>query len=385
MKRRDIMALLIKEQIVQRLLSLTLLVALALLCFQVVKFFIVPALWAAIIAYVTWPLYLFFHQKIRLSPSISALIMTMAIVLLIGIPTGIAVVMLQQEALSLYGTVLHRLKSGYLDLPSSIKNLPVIGQQIKDILWELNKDPDATMTSIKNWIQSHLSYGKQIMDVATKSLVKLGMAMMTLFFFYRDGISLVRQIRLALRNIIGNRIDGYIDSVGETTQAVVYGIGLTALAQALLAGLGYWVANAPNPILLTILTFIVALIPFGTPFAWGGVALWLFTQGHFAESVGLALWGGLVVSWVDNLIRPMVISGATQIPFIIIFIGVLGGLTAFGFVGMFIGPVVLAIGLAVWREWISHHRYVLQGDIEVKMLANQSTKAENTKQIDAEK
>lgn len=385
MKRRDIMALLIKEQIVQRLLSLTLLVALALLCFQVVKFFIVPALWAAIIAYVTWPLYLFFHQKIRLSPSISALIMTMAIVLLIGIPTGIAVVMLQQEALSLYGTVLHRLKSGYLDLPSSIKNLPVIGQQIKDILWELNKDPDATMTSIKNWIQSHLSYGKQIMDVATKSLAKLGMAMMTLFFFYRDGISLVRQIRLALRNIIGNRIDGYIDSVGETTQAVVYGIGLTALAQALLAGLGYWVANAPNPILLTILTFIVALIPFGTPFAWGGVALWLFTQGHFAESVGLALWGGLVVSWVDNLIRPMVISGATQIPFIIIFIGVLGGLTAFGFVGMFIGPVVLAIGLAVWREWISHHRYVLQGDIEVKMLANQSTKAENTKQIDAEK
>lgn len=385
MKQRDIMALLIKEQIVQRLLSLTLLVALALLCFQVVKFFIVPALWAAIIAYVTWPLYLFFHQKIRLSPSISALIMTMAIVLLIGIPTGIAVVMLQQEALSLYGTVLHRLKSGYLDLPSSIKNLPVIGQQIKDILWELNKDPDATMTSIKNWIQSHLSYGKQIMDVATKSLAKLGMAMMTLFFFYRDGISLVRQIRLALRNIIGNRIDGYIDSVGETTQAVVYGIGLTALAQALLAGLGYWVANAPNPILLTILTFIVALIPFGTPFAWGGVALWLFTQGHFAESVGLALWGGLVVSWVDNLIRPMVISGATQIPFIIIFIGVLGGLTAFGFVGMFIGPVVLAIGLAVWREWISHHRYVLQGDIEVKMLANQSTKAENTKQIDAEK
>ena len=249
MKRRDIMALLIKEQIVQRLLSLTLLVALALLCFQVVKFFIVPALWAAIIAYVTWPVYLFFHQKIRLSPSISALIMTMAIVLLIGIPTGIAVVMLQQEALSLYGTVLHRLKSGYLDLPSSIKNLPVIGQQIKDILWELNKDPDATMTSIKNWIQSHLSYGKQIMDVATKSLAKLGMAMMTLFFFYRDGISLVRQIRLALRNIIGNRIDGYIDSVGETTQAVVYGIGLTALAQALLAGLGYWVANAPNPIL----------------------------------------------------------------------------------------------------------------------------------------
>ena len=101
---------------------------------------------------------------------------------------------------------------------------------------------------------------------------------------------------------------------------------------------------------------MVALIPFGTPFAWGGVAVWLLSQGHTTEGIGLGLWGILVISWVDNLIRPIVISGATKIPFIIIFIGVLGGLTAFGFVGLFIGPVVLAIGLAVWREWISQHK-----------------------------
>ncbi len=179
---------------------------------------------------------------------------------------------------------------------------------------------------------------------------------MTLFFFYRDGMSLVRQIRQALRNIIGDRIDHYINSVTATTRAVVYGIGLTALAQALLAGIGYAVAGAPNPILLTIITFMVAMIPFGTPFAWGGVALWLLSQGHTTEGIGLGLWGILVISWVDNLIRPMVISGATKIPFILIFIGVLGGLTAFGFVGLFIGPVLLAIMLAVWREWISQHK-----------------------------
>ena len=159
-----------------------------------------------------------------------------------------------------------------------------------------------------------------------------------------------------MRNIIGDRIDDYIDSVGATTQAVVYGIGLTALAQAILAGMGYAFTNAPNPILLTLITFVVALIPFGTPFAWGGVAVWLLSQGHTTEGIGLGLWGILVISWVDNLIRPIVISGATKIPFIIIFIGVLGGLTAFGFVGLFIGPVVLAIGLAVWREWISQHK-----------------------------
>lgn len=345
-----------RELVTQRLLATTLLVVLFLLCFQVVQFFIVPALWAAILAYVTFPAYNFFHKKVKLSPDFSAGLMTVAISLMIGVPLVIGLFILQQEALSVYGTLLRRLKAGYIDMPEAIKDMPVIGQQIKDILWEINKDPEASLAAFKAWLQSHLYYGKIALDVALSSLAKLGMALMTLFFFYRDGISLIKQIRQALRNIIGNRIDGYIYSVGTTTQAVVYGIGLTALAQALLAGIGYYFAGAPSPILFTLITFVVALIPFGTPFAWGGVVIWLLSQGHTTEGIGLALWGVLVISWVDNLIRPIVISGATKIPFIIIFIGVLGGLTAFGFVGLFIGPVVLAIGLAVWREWISQHK-----------------------------
>ncbi|MFC0820396.1 AI-2E family transporter [Moraxella marmotae] len=345
-----------KELILQRLLALTLLTVLVILCLQVVKFFISSAIWAAILTYITFPLYRFFHQKVHLSPTISALIMTVSITLMIGIPLVLGVFFLQQEVVNFYGMAVRRLQAGYVDLPESIKNLPVIGQQIKNALWEINKDPESSMAAVRTWIQSHLYYGKIAFDAALKNFAKLGMALMTMFFFYRDGMSLIKQIRQAMRNIIGDRIDHYIDAIASTTQAVVYGIGLTALAQALLAGIGYAVAGTPNPILLTIITFIVAMIPFGTPFAWGSVALWLLSQGQTTEGIGLALWGILVISWVDNLIRPIVISGATKIPFIIIFIGVLGGLTAFGFVGLFIGPVVLAIGLAVWREWISQHK-----------------------------
>lgn len=345
-----------KEFIIQRLLAITLLVVLFILCFQIVEFFIVPALWAAILAYVTFPIYKFFNEKVQLSSSFSSAIMTVSISLLIGVPLVIGVFILQQEAVSLYSNIIFRVKAGYLDVPESIKDLPVVGQQIRDVLWNINRNPEGALEAFRTWIQSHLYYGKVAFDAVFGGLAKLGMALMTLFFFYRDGNSLVRQVRQALRNIIGNRIDGYIDSVGTTTRAVVYGIGLTALAQALLAGLGYYFAGAPSPILLTIITFIIALIPFGTPFVWGAVSIWLLSQGQTAEGIGLALWGILVISWVDNLIRPIVISGATKIPFIIIFIGVLGGITAFGFVGLFIGPVVLAIGLAVWREWISNHK-----------------------------
>lgn len=345
-----------KEVIVQRLLAVTLLVILLILCFKVVQFFIVSALWAAIIAYVTFPLYNFFYNKVKLSKNISATIMTVFVSLSIGVPLVVGLFILQQEAIGLYEVVIRRIKAGYVDLPSTIKELPVIGQQIKNILWEINKDPEGTMEALKTWIQSHIYYGKVAVDAVVRNATKLGMAMMTLFFFYRDGVGLVKQVRQALRNIIGNRIDGYIDSVGATTQAVVYGIGLTALIQAILAGIGYVFSGAPNPLLLMVITFIIALIPFGTPFAWGAVVLWLLSQGQTTEGIGLALWGVFVISWVDNLIRPIVISGATRIPFIIIFIGVLGGLTAFGFIGLFIGPVVLAIALAVWREWISQHK-----------------------------
>ena len=345
-----------KEFVIQRLLAITLLVVLFILCFQVVRFFIVPAIWAAILAYVTFPIYTFFYQKVHLSQDFSAGIMTVIVSLSIGVPLVIGLFILQQEALSLYSNLIYRVKVGYLDVPEYFKNLPVVGQQIKDVLWSINKDPEGALEAFRAWVQSHLYYGKVAFDVAFSGLAKAGMALMTLFFFYRDGTSLIRQVRQALRNIIGNRIDGYIDSVGTTTRAVVYGIGLTALAQALLAGIGYYFSGAPNPILLTLVTFVVALIPFGTPFAWAGVSIWLLSQGQTTEGLGLALWGILVISWVDNLIRPIVISGATKIPFIIIFIGVLGGLTAFGFVGLFIGPVVLAIALAVWREWISQHK-----------------------------
>lgn len=346
-----------KELIIQRLLAITLLVILVILCAKVVRFFVAPAIWGAILAYVTFPVYTFFHTKIKFSPNFSALIMTITISLMIGIPLVIGLFFLQHEVLNFYGMIIRRIQAGYLDLPANIKNLPVIGEQIKSMLDEINKDPESSLSALKAWIQSHLYYGKIAFDAILKGAAKLGMALMTLFFFYRDGENLMRQIRQALRNIIGNRIDGYIDSVGATTQAVVYGIGLTAVAQALLAGIGYAVAGAPNPLLLTIITFVIALVPFGTPFAWGGVALWLLSQGMVTEGIGLGLWGIFVISWVDNLIRPIVISGATKIPFIIIFIGVLGGLTAFGFVGLFIGPVVLAIALAVWREWISQHRH----------------------------
>jgi predicted PurR-regulated permease PerM len=140
------------------------------------------------------------------------------------------------------------------------------------------------------------------------------------------------------------------------TKAVVWGLVATAVGQGIVAGLGYWWAGLQAPLLLGAITALVALIPFGTPFTWGSIGVWLILTGNTVAGVGLLLWGALVVSWVDNLVRPMVISSATRIPFLLVMFGVLGGLAAFGLVGLFIGPVILAVLMAVWREWLGETR-----------------------------
>jgi predicted PurR-regulated permease PerM len=101
---------------------------------------------------------------------------------------------------------------------------------------------------------------------------------------------------------------------------------------------------------------MVALIPFVVPFMWGGASLWLLLTGSTVAAIGLFLWGLFAVSWIDNLVRPLVISGATRIPFLLVMFGVLGGLAAFGLVGLFIGPVILGIIVAIWREWLAEKR-----------------------------
>jgi predicted PurR-regulated permease PerM len=93
-------------------------------------------------------------------------------------------------------------------------------------------------------------------------------------------------------------------------------------------------------------------VPFGAPLIWVSAGVWLIITDRTGAGVGLLLWGGLVVSWVDNLIRPIVIANATRIPFLLVLFGVLGGIAAFGLVGLFLGPVILAVLMAVWREYL---------------------------------
>ena len=184
-----------------------------------------------------------------------------------------------------------------------------------------------------------------------RNLLTLAMTLLTAFFFYRHGDELVAQVRRVLRRLGGEPVERALDLVGVTVRAVVYGVLVTALAQGCLAGLAYWVLGVSRAVLLGSLTAILALTPVGPPLVWLPVAIWLFSTGPAWKGVALILWSVLVVGTVDNLLRPLLIGGEAQIPFLLLLFGVLGGAAAFGLLGLFLGPVVLAVLVALWRDW----------------------------------
>lgn len=335
----------------RRLMVTALLGGLLFLSWQVLSPFLVPVAWAAILAYVTWPVHRRLAARLSGRPNLAALLSSLLLTLALVVPVIWVVATLQHELAAAYRTVAARLGQGPLNLPDFLRSLPWLGDWLQGLLDRVTGDGEGLRRDLARLIEPWLGQVGHLAGGLLRTVAMLGFAVLTVFFFYRDGESLLAQLRQVLTRFLGARADGYLQAVGATTRAVVYGIVLTALAQGAMAGLGYWGAGLDAPVLLAMLTVLVAMVPFGTPFVWGSIGVWLLLTDQVAAGVGLLLWGTLVVSWVDNLVRPMVISSAARIPFLLVMFGVLGGLAAFGPLGLFMGPMILAVLLAVWQEW----------------------------------
>lgn len=360
---------LVTAAMTRRIILGLLLGGLVILNYLVLHLFLVPMAWAGILAYSTWPIYERLRRLLRGNATGSALLMTLLLTAAFVLPMLWLVVLLRAELTAAYGQVAAYLAQGPHPLPELIARIPVLGERLQELLNQLSGDPAAITAQIAQWVERRADDVLNILGGVGRNAAKFGLALIAVFFLYRDGESVLRQTRQVLHRFLGARIDGYLSAAGGMTKAVVWGLVATAVGQGIVAGLGYWWAGLPAPLLLGAITALVALIPFGTPFTWGSIGVWLILTGEVVSGIGLLLWGTLVVSWVDNLVRPLVISSATRIPFLLVMFGVLGGLAAFGLVGLFIGPVILAVLMAVWREWLEETQAETETEKEIKTLA----------------
>jgi predicted PurR-regulated permease PerM len=337
---------------VRRLLLAAAAVALALACLLVIWPFVAPILWAVILAYVSWPLYRWLRTLLRGVNSAAALLMTVIIGCLVVLPVLYILVLVQTELVGAYKELSGYLAQGPPQLPGFVRRIPWVGGRAQDALQHFLANPAVLAREAGTWVLSWASRLGSIVGSVGRNLLKLSLTLLTLFFFFRDGDTIVAQGRRVLRRFFTNRLDGYLVTAGRMTRAVVYGLLITACAQGLIAGIGYRVVGLATPVLLGVLTGILSVVPLvGTAIVWVPVAIWLMVAGHLIKGIILLAWGVALVHPPESVLRPLLISNATRLPFLLVLFGALGGLSTFGLIGLFAGPVLLAIAMAVWREW----------------------------------
>jgi len=314
-----------------------------------------PALiWATILAVSLWPLYLKFAKRFALGPSnLAAFIFTLIVALVLFTPMALAVYQLAQQGDVLIGWLKKAGESG-IEVPEWIARLPVAAESMQQWWRENLSDPKAATSWLKtvnaeNASELFRTLGGQLIH----RLFLLFFSLLTLFVLLRNGRSVANRFLETSDRLFGEAGEGLIEKVVDATRGTVNGTVLVAVGEGLLIGVGYLIAGVPNAVLFTIFTTAFAMIPFGAWAAFTAAALALVSGGGSGlAAAGVFCWGVIVMLAGDHFVWPTLVGDAARLPFLLAFVGIFGGLAAFGLIGLFLGPVIMAALLTVWREWV---------------------------------
>ena len=327
---------------------LAILLALAYQVYTFFRPFLMPILWAMILAHLMFPLHERLARRLRGREALSASLMTLAIMLMVVLPVVLLSVVLVNEAIDAQRALAAWIESGGITrLPDLIAGLPLVGGTIQELMsragvsrTNFEEKLAASVLTMKSFIvQQGAVLAMNLLELVMNFLIMFIM----LFFLLKDGPAIVKVLHriTPLQPSHKHRIFARVD---KTVRAVVKGIVITAVVQGLLAGLAYGVLGVPFPILLTAVTAVIAPFPIGgAALVWLPVALYLFWVGPTWAGVAMIVWGVAVVSMVDNFLKPILIGQGAQLPLVLLLFSLLGGLMAYGLIGLFIGPVILGL------------------------------------------
>ena len=333
--------------------------------YRILSPFVGPLSWAGLLALIFHPLQDRLTVLLRGRRGLAAFLLTTAVILVVIVPMIYLSAVLASESAALYDDVRAFIESGELTVWLDELRASRPGR-----LW------DSWAPRLESWEVDLPAMALRASNVVSGFLVAQAPAAaanvlhfvanfffttFALFFFFRDGARMVHGLReiipmeLEYKNVVLHRFY-------DTLSAVVQGSLVTAVAQGVLAGIGFWTLGVPFAILLAVASSFVSLLPMGGPIVWVGVVLYLLAISAYGRALMLLAWGVLVISSADNVIRPLIIGGRTQIPTVLLFFGILGGLQAYGFLGVFLGPVVIATLVAfvrIYREAYSGESPIL--------------------------
>jgi len=321
--------------------------------FWVLAPFLAALLFAAILCLSTWPLFAWLEGKLKGRSTLAALIATLALALTVLVPMSYLAATIADGVAQLIGILRPWFESPDHAPPDWLAGLPLIGEHL-DTYWRKLAGNRAELTNLgKQLFEPTRNLLTAAARLIGQGLLELTFVVFIAFFFYRDGHKLGNHLAYLAEKIGGDLGTRMLGLAKSTIMGVMIGIVGTAAAQSLVALIGFLIAGVPAALLLAAATFFLSMVPIGPPLIWGGAAWWLYSQGETGWAIFMAIYGLTVISSVDNLVKPILISRSASLPILLIALGVFGGVLAFGFVGIFLGPVILALALTLVAGWSS--------------------------------
>ncbi len=337
---------------VETIASIALISLLILGCLLVLRPFVSAILWAAVLCYVTWPVFLRLERFLKHRRTLAAVFMTVLVSIVLVAPFVVVGVTLASNV-SRMGDLFRHLQGGLPhEAPAWVHKLPTVLDNLITSSWvEIIRDTERTSAMLES---AAISFGKWALRHSLDfgiGIAELVLSMLVAYVFYRDGERLVARVLVGGQRILGESVQRHLNTVGRTIRSVVYGVIGTGMAQGIFAGLGFWIAGVPSAFLLGLLTLVLSFLPMGPPLIWIPATAWLFSDGQTGWGIFLGIWGLVGISGIDNIVKPYFIMSGTNLPFVTILFGVIGGVIAFGFIGLFLGPVLLAVAQTLVREF----------------------------------
>lgn len=339
-----------------RLLVQILLLALLGACLWVMAPFWSALFWGAVLAFASWPLMRLLTRWLKGRESLAAALLTLGWAVLVLAPLVWLGFNLADHVRDATGFIKDVQVDGLPDPPTWLASVPIVGERLVSFWSTIDQQGAAMLASVRPYLGQVGNFLLARSAQIGGGILELTLSIVFVFFFYRDGPRLAAFVLSLLERLIGDRAQYYVDLVAGTVQRVVNGVIGTAAAQALLALIGFLIAGVPGALVLGIGTFLLSLVPMGPPLIWIPATAWLAWKGDYGMAIFLGLWGTFIVSGVDNVLKPYLISRGGNLPLVIVLLGVFGGLLAFGFIGLFIGPTLLAVAYSLLLDWVGSSR-----------------------------
>jgi predicted PurR-regulated permease PerM len=325
--------------------------AVAVLCWLVIEPLFAAIVWGIAFAVMAWPLYAWLQRRIK-RKSVAAALVTLLVGVTLAVPITLGGRQIAKEAVSIASTAQAGIKDGRWQ--AAIERSPVARAAFGWV---------GGVVDLKKLAESLTDYVPRLVQkLLTGSLTAasgLAIALLLLFFFLRDREEMLAAVRGLLP--LSKEEDALMfKRIGDTIHAILYGTLAVAALQGTLGGLMFWWLDLPAPILWGCAMAALAIVPMvGSAIIWGPAALYLLLSGSPEKALVLAAWGALVIGLIDNLLQPIIVEGKLHVHLVPVFVSIVGGVTAFGGVGLIIGPAILAMALAlldIWRHRVAAHK-----------------------------